>query len=52
MHGRSRMNLDPRIPTTMPGDEARRVFTNQADIDIASTKREVPWSIFGVSHEG
>ena len=35
--GRSRMATDPSIPT-MPGDGARRPFTDQAD--IACTKRE------------
>ena len=29
VHGRSRMTIDPRIPT-MPGRSTRRVFTNQA----------------------
>ena len=28
MHGRSRMTIDPRIPTK-PGDEARRISTDQ-----------------------
>ena len=38
MHGRSRMTMDPRIPT-MPG-RSTSGFTDQAD--IASTKREAP----------
>ena len=38
MHGRSRMAIDPRIPT-MPGG-ACRLFTDQAD--IGCTKREAP----------
>ena len=38
MHGRSRMAVDPRIPT-MPG-RSTSVFAGQAD--IASTKREAP----------
>ena len=37
MHGRSRMAMDPRIPTNA-GDGTRWVFIDQAD--IASTKRE------------
>ena len=38
MHDRSRMNINPRIPT-MTG-RSTSVFTDQAD--IASTKHEVP----------
>ena len=38
MHGRSRMTVDPRIPT-MPG-QSTSGFTDQAD--IASNKREAP----------
>ena len=47
MHGRSRMTLDPRIPT-MPGwNGARGVFTDQAD--IASAKSEAPWGVWRVA---
>ena len=41
MHGRSRMTIDPRIPT-MPGRNTSG-FTDQAD--IACTKREVPGGV-------
>ena len=32
MHGRSRMTIDSRVPTT-PGGGERRAFTDPADID-------------------
>ena len=41
VHNRSRMTIDPRIPT-MPG-RSTPGFTNQAD--IACAKREVPWGV-------
>ena len=41
MHGRSRMAIDPRIPT-MPG-RSTRLFADRAD--IARTKREAPWGV-------
>ena len=34
MHGRSRMTIDPRVPTKCR-DGARRVFADQADTGLA-----------------
>ena len=50
MHGRSRMALDPRIPTT-PGRSARRVTPDQEDI-ACCINREAKREVLGVSHEG
>ena len=43
------MTIDPRTPKLWGGD-ARRVFTDQAD--IACTKREAEYEILGESREG
>ena len=40
MHNRSFKTIDPRIPGLQCRDEARRVFTDQAD--MARTKHEAP----------
>ena len=50
LHGRSRITIDPRIPT-MSAHGACRVLTDQADIALlapSAKRREVS----GESHEG
>ena len=50
VRGRSRMTIDPRIPTTRCREGVRPVFTDQED--IARAKREAKREEeFGVSHE-